>query len=54
MAQSSQFPMPQDLDPFYFTEMPHLDPFEMFDPDFELGNMDAFITGNLDMGGPIG
>ena len=40
-----------DVDPFYFTEMPNLEPFDMFDPEFDLNGVDAYLEGNLDRGG---
>jgi hypothetical protein len=43
-------PLHDQLDAFYFTEMPDLDPFEMFDPGLDLGDIDAFIEGNLGLG----
>ncbi|EXJ73418.1 uncharacterized protein A1O5_03178 [Cladophialophora psammophila CBS 110553] len=36
----------------YFSEMPELDPFEMFDPEFDLDVIDACLEGNLDLSFP--
>jgi hypothetical protein len=33
--------------------MPQLDPFEMFDPGFDLNGIDACLEGNLDLGAPM-
>lgn len=44
----------QDFSPFYFTEMPQLDPFKMFDPGFDLNGADTCFEGNLDLGAPMG
>lgn len=45
--------MMEDLNPFYFTEMPLLDPFEMFDPEFDLNDVDACLENNLDLTAPM-
>ena len=42
----------QAFNPFLFTEMPGLDPFEMFGPDFDLDVIDACLEGNLDLAFP--
>ncbi len=42
----------QDFKPFLFTEVPELDPFEMFNPDFDLDVIDACLEGNLDLAFP--
>jgi hypothetical protein len=42
-----------DLNAFYFTDMADLDPFDMFDPTFDLHGIDACLEGNLDLAIPI-
>ena len=37
---------------FSFDEMSGLDVFKMFDPDFDLDGIDAFLEGNLDLSFP--
>lgn len=44
----------QELHPFYFTEMPQLDPFAMFGPEFDLLEVDKCLEGSLDLGAPLG
>ena len=51
----SESPMQPLEDPssiFSFDEMSGLDVFEMFDPDFDLDGIDAFLEGNLDLSFP--
>jgi len=43
----------QDPNPFCFTEMPEIDPFEMFDPTFDLDGIDACLEGSLDLSIPM-
>jgi len=42
----------QDLNPFIFNDMPELDLFDMFDTNFDLDGIDAFLEGNLDLSFP--
>lgn len=39
--------------PFYFNEMPNFDPFEMFDPNFDLDGVDTYLDGHLDFTFPL-
>jgi hypothetical protein len=45
--------IPHDFDIYYFSDMPGLDPFEMFDPKFNLESIDSFLEGNLDPAVPM-
>ena len=38
---------------FDFTRLPDLDPFEMFDPQFNLDSVDAYLDGYLGLNGPV-
>lgn len=38
---------------FSFNEMPGLNVFEMFDPNFDLDGIDAVLEGSLDLSSPI-
>ncbi|KAJ4982960.1 hypothetical protein SVAN01_11560 [Stagonosporopsis vannaccii] len=40
--------IPHDFDVYYFSDMPGLDPFDMFDPNFNLESVDTFLEGHLD------
>lgn len=42
----------QDFNPSVFTEMPDLDVFGMFDPNFDLNAIDACLQGNVDLSFP--
>ncbi|KAH8690826.1 hypothetical protein BGW36DRAFT_432609 [Talaromyces proteolyticus] len=42
--------LPNEHNPFDFTEVPNLDPFQMFDPRFNLDSVDAYLDGYLDLG----
>ncbi|KAH6625490.1 hypothetical protein C7974DRAFT_414004 [Boeremia exigua] len=39
-------------DCYYYTNVPGADPFEMFDPNFDLTAIDSFFEGNLDLSFP--
>lgn len=45
--------VPHDFDMYYFSGMPGLDPFEMFDPKFDLDSINSFLEGNLDPVAPL-
>ena len=45
-------PLQEPSNLFSFGEMSGLDIFEMFDPDFDLDGIDAFLEGNLDLSFP--
>ncbi|KAF2993503.1 hypothetical protein E8E13_000732 [Curvularia kusanoi] len=40
--------IPHDFDIHYFSDLAGLDPFELFDPNFNLEGIDSFLASNLD------
>lgn len=42
-----------NADNFFPSGLPEMDPFSMFDPQFDLDAIDAFLEGNLDIAAPI-
>lgn len=51
-SENSMQPLEDPNNLFPFDEMSGLDVFEMFDPDFDLDGIDAFLEGNLDLSFP--
>lgn len=41
-----------DTNLLYFSDMPEIDPFDMFDADFDLDGIDACLEGNLALSHP--
>lgn len=44
----------QDFTSTSFDGIGHFNPFEMFDPKFDLDGIDAYLEANLDLAAPIG
>jgi hypothetical protein len=42
-----------EFDPFLDSDVPAMDPFAMFDPNFDLNAIDACLEQNLDLGVPM-